>query len=221
MTPAQGNATATARVVVLISGRGRNFEAIFKKSQLPDAAFQIAAVISNRPNAKGLVFAAEQGIPNQVVDHTAFADRSAFEAELQNAIDAYAPDIVVLAGFMRRLGAEFVRHFHGRMINIHPSLLPKYRGLHTHRRALEDGETEHGASVHFVSEELDGGPVIAQGAIQIEQNDDEDSLAQRILESVELTLYPQCVQLLAEGRIQWSNNALQFDGQILDQPLRF
>lgn len=212
--------TAPARVVVLISGRGRNFEAIYQASLNSDTDYQVVAAISNRPDAAGLSFARSNNVAARIVDHQSFAERDHFESALKQEIDQFQPDIVVLAGFMRRLGADFVRHYRGRMINIHPSLLPKFRGLHTHRRALEEKETEHGASVHFVSEELDGGPVIAQGTIPVLDSDNEDSLAARILNSVELTLYPKCVQLLAQRRIQWTDNQLLFEDQPLQQPLR-
>ena len=184
-------------IVILISGRGSNMEAIVAAA-MPEG--RIAAVISNRPDAAGLAFAAARGIATAVVDHKAHADRSSFDAELARVIDGYQPDLVVLAGFMRMLTAGFVRHYAGRLINIHPSLLPAFPGLHTHRRALEAGVRLHGATVHFVTEALDCGPVIIQAAVPVRPDDDEDSLAARVLQQ-EHRIYPQAVRWFVEGRL--------------------
>lgn len=184
-------------IVILISGRGSNMEAIVAAA-IPGG--RIAAVISNRPEAGGLAFAAARGIPTAVVDHRAHADRAAFDAALARVIDGYQPDLVVLAGFMRMLTEGFVRHYAGRLINIHPSLLPAFPGLHTHRRALEAGVRLHGATVHFVTEALDCGPVIIQAAVPVRADDDEHSLAARVLQQ-EHRIYPQAVRWFVEGRL--------------------
>lgn len=172
-------------------------EAIVRAS-IPGA--RISAVISNRPDAKGLEFASAQGIAAQVVDHKAFATREAFDEALAAAIDAHAPDLVVLAGFMRVLTDGFVRRYEGRLLNIHPSLLPSFPGLHTHRRALDAGVRMHGTTVHFVTAELDCGPVVIQAAVPVLPGDDEDSLSARVLVQ-EHRIYPQAVRWFVEGRI--------------------
>lgn len=184
-------------IVILISGRGSNMEAIVRAAI---AGARIAAVISNRPTAGGLAFAAANGIATEVVDHTAFADRAAFDAALAEAIDRHTPDLVVLAGFMRVLTADFVRHYEGRLINIHPSLLPSFTGLHTHKRALEAGVRVHGTTVHFVTAELDCGPIIIQAVVPVLDGDDEAALAARVLVQ-EHRIFPQAVRWIVEGRV--------------------
>lgn len=184
-------------IVLLVSGRGSNMEAIVRAA-IPSV--RVAAVISNRPDASGLVFARAHGIATEVVDHKAFADRATFDAELARVIDAHAPDLVVLAGFMRVLTDAFVRRYEGRLLNIHPSLLPAFPGLHTHRRALEAGVKVHGATVHFVTPELDCGPIVIQAVVPVQAEDDEASLAARVL-AQEHRIYPQAVQWFVEGRI--------------------
>lgn len=188
-------------VVVLISGRGSNLRSIVDAA--PPCRF--AAVISNRPQAGGLAFARERGIPAEVVDHEGFAGaadpRAAFDAALMQAIDRHQPALVVLAGFMRILTAGFVDRYAGRMLNIHPSLLPSYPGLHTHRRALADGVRLHGCTVHFVTSTLDSGPIIAQAAVPVHADDTEDTLSARVLEQ-EHRLYPQAVRWFVEGRLR-------------------
>lgn len=200
------------RIVVLISGRGSNFRAIAEATH-PNV--EIAAVISNRPDAAGLVYAKEKGITAEVVDHKQYKSRESFDQVLQQRIDTYHADLVVLAGFMRILSAPFIVHYQGRLLNIHPSLLPKYKGLHTHRRALEAGDKEHGVSVHFVTEDLDAGPVIAQARIQIHADDTEDSLAQRLLVE-EHRLYPKVVQWIAEQRVKIEAGKVLLDNQPVD-----
>ena len=195
-------------IVILISGRGSNMEAIVRAA-IPGA--RIAAVISNRPQAAGLAFAAQHGIATQVVDHTAFADRSAFDAALAEAIDAHAADLVVLAGFMRVLTDNFVRCYEGRMINIHPSLLPAFTGLHTHRRALEAGVKVHGATVHYVTAELDCGPVIVQAAVPVLPDDDEEELAARVL-TQEHRIFPQAVRWIVDDRVRLDGSRVIVDG---------
>ncbi len=184
-------------IVILVSGRGSNMQAIV------DAAIsgaRIAAVISNRPDASGLAFAAEHGIETAVVDHKAYADRAAFDQALAECIDGYRPDLVVLAGFMRVLTDEFVRRYDGRLINIHPSLLPSFPGLHTPRRALEAGVRVHGATVHFVTATLDCGPIIVQAVVPVLPGDDEARLAARVL-AQEHRIYPQAVRWFVDGRL--------------------
>ncbi|NMG66564.1 phosphoribosylglycinamide formyltransferase [Azoarcus indigens] len=185
-------------IVILVSGRGSNMEAIVRAG-IPGA--RIAAVISNRPDSPALAFAEAQGIAALAIDHKAYADRSAFDAALAEAIDARDPDLVVLAGFMRVLTDDFVRRYEGRLINIHPSLLPAFPGLHTHRRALEAGVRVHGATVHFVTAELDSGPMVIQAVVPVRDDDDEASLAARVLEQ-EHRIYPQAVRWFVEGRLQ-------------------
>lgn len=186
------------RIVILISGRGSNMEAIVEACAAEGWPARVAAVISNRPEAGGLAFAQSRGIPTAVVDHKAFARRDDFDAALATAIDGFAPDLLVLAGFMRILGAGFVQRYERRMLNIHPSLLPAFPGLHTHRRAIEAGCTEGGCTVHYVTAELDHGPVVAQAAVPILPGDDEHSLAARVLVE-EHRLYPQAVRAVIEG----------------------
>ena len=187
-------------IVILISGRGSNMEAIVRALESERWPARIAAVISNKPDARGLEFAQAHGIPTAVVANKEFASREAFDAALQDTIDGFAPDLVVLAGFMRILTAPFVEHYAGRMLNIHPSLLPLFPGLHTHRQALAAGVSEHGATVHFVTAELDHGPSVLQARIEVLPGDTEESLALRLLEK-EHAIYPQAVRLFIEDRL--------------------
>ncbi len=184
------------KIVILISGRGSNMQAILE-ARLP---LTVAAVISNDAAAAGLATAQKHGVPTRVVDHRAFTDRAAFDTALSAAIDAFAPDLVVLAGFMRILTAEFVERYRGRILNIHPSLLPSFTGLHTHRRALEAGVRAHGCSVHFVTPELDHGPIVAQAVVPVIAGDSEDTLAARVLEQ-EHRIYPQAVAWFCADRL--------------------
>lgn len=179
------------------------------RAAIPGAS--IAAVISNKPGAAGLAFAREHGIPTSVVSHADFASREAFDDALANEIDQYSPDLIVLAGFMRVLGDDFVRRYEGRMMNIHPSLLPSFPGLHTHRKALEAGVRLHGATVHFVTPTLDCGPIIAQAATMVADDDTEASLAARILE-LEHVMYPQAVRWFVEERLVVAGNRVQLRG---------
>ncbi|QGU33028.1 phosphoribosylglycinamide formyltransferase [Thermochromatium tepidum] len=206
-------------VVVLISGNGSNLQALID-AQEQGAPYRIRAVISNEPTAFGLERARRHGIPTQVIDHRDYPDRASFDVALAKTIDGYDPGLVVLAGFMRILTPEFVAHYRGRLLNIHPSLLPKYRGLHTHRRVLEAGDTEHGASVHFVTPELDGGPVVLQARVPVQPGDDPDTLAARVLKQ-EHRLYPTVVRWFAEGRL-WLDGSGRpcLDGEVLDEPRR-
>ena len=204
----------TCDVVVLLSGTGSNLQALIESCAIKDSPARIRAVISNRADAYGLQRAKDAGIDTRVLDHTAFEGREAFDAALIDVIDTFNPQLVVLAGFMRILSAGFVRHYQGRLLNIHPSLLPKYKGLHTHQRALEAGDSEHGCSVHFVTEELDGGPLVVQAIIAVESDDSPHSLAQRV-HAQEHQIYPLAVRWFAEGRLSLDEQGALLDGQLL------
>ncbi len=199
------------RIVILISGRGSNMEALIAARDAGRLPVDIAAVISNRPDARGLETAAAAGIATRALDHKAYAGREAFDAALAECIDGYSPDLVVLAGFMRILSDGFVRHYAGRLINIHPSLLPSFPGLHTHRRALEEGVRIHGCTVHFVTPALDHGPVIIQAAVPVFDDDSEESLAARVL-AQEHVVYPQAVRWFAEDRLQLVDGRVRLAG---------
>ena len=188
-------------IVILISGRGSNMTSLLAAVADGSLPARVAAVIANRPDAPGLQSAAQAGVPTQVVDHRAYADRAAFDTALAQAIDAHAPDLVVLAGFMRILSDGFVEHYSGRLINIHPSLLPSFPGLHTHQRALDEGVRVHGCSVHFVTPALDHGPLIVQAAVPVLDGDDAASLAARVL-AQEHRIYPLAVRWFVEGRLR-------------------
>jgi phosphoribosylglycinamide formyltransferase-1 len=200
-------------VVVLISGSGSNLQALID-SQGPTNPMRIVAVISNRDDAYGLERARAAGIPTRVLSHRDYADREAFDSALVEAVDAYGPDLVVLAGFMRILTAGFVCHYRGRLLNIHPSLLPRHKGLDTHRRALEAGDPEHGCSVHFVTEELDGGPVALQAGVPIAPGESLDALVERVHQQEHL-IYPLAVRWFAEGRLRLAEQGAMLDGQLL------
>ncbi len=189
------------RIVILISDRGSNMQAIVQSCIAEGWPAQVVAVISNRPDAAGLVFAAKQGIQAVVVDHKAYEARESFDAALAKAIDLHEPDLVALAGFMRILGADFVRHYEGRMLNVHPSLLPAFAGLRTHRRAIEAGCKVAGATVHFVTPALDHGPIVAQACVPVLPADDEAALAARVL-AREHVIYPLAVRWFVEGRLR-------------------
>jgi len=195
-------------IVILISGRGSNMQAIVRALETERWPARIAAVISNKPDAQGLVFAQARGIPTAVVPSKDFASREAFDAVLQKTIDGYQAELVVLAGFMRILTAPFVAHYAGRMLNIHPSLLPLFPGLHTHRQALAAGVREHGATVHFVTAELDHGPAVLQARIAVLPGDTEASLAERLL-AEEHRIYPQAVRLFVEDRLSIENGEVR------------
>ena len=199
------------RIGILISGRGSNMAAIVAAAQDPSYPATIACVISNRPDAKGLETAAANGIPALCVDHKHFPSREEFEDELNRQLDERDVDFVVLAGFMRVLTERFIGRWDGKLVNIHPSLLPSYRGLHTHERALSDGVKLHGCTVHFVVPELDAGPIIAQGAVPVRLTDTPETLAARVL-AVENTLYPRVVAGLASGHIVLAGDQVIIDG---------
>lgn len=187
-------------IVILISGRGSNMEAVVRAAQAEQWPARITAVISNKADAKGLEFAQAHGIATAVVANKDFASRAEFDAALQEAIDSFSPDLVVLAGFMRILTAPFVAHYEGRMLNIHPSLLPLFPGLRTHQQALDTGVTEHGATVHFVTAQLDHGPIVAQAVVPVLPGDTEDTLSARVL-AEEHKLYPYAIRLFVEDRL--------------------
>jgi phosphoribosylglycinamide formyltransferase-1 len=199
-------------IVVLISGNGSNLQALIDQSAA--GGYVICGVISNKADAYGLERAARAGIPTRVIRHQDFPDRESFDRRLMAEIDSFAPALVVLAGFMRILSAAFVGHYAGRVLNIHPSLLPAYRGTHTHERVLEAGEKEHGVSVHFVTEELDGGPVVLQAVVPVLVDDTRDVLAARVAQQ-EHRIYPKAVSLFAAGRLRMQSNAAWLDGERL------
>ena len=198
-------------LVVLISGRGSNLKAILD-AVARDLPVEVRCVISNRPGAGGLALAREAGVATEVVDHTDYASRESFDEALGARIDHYTPGLVVLAGFMRVLGPWFVRRYAGRLVNIHPALLPAFPGLHTHERALEAGVAEHGASVHFVTEEVDGGPVILQARVPVLPGDTPEALAARVLEQ-EHRIYPQAIRWFADGRLRLEGDRVLLDGK--------
>ncbi|MFI8373278.1 phosphoribosylglycinamide formyltransferase [Pseudomonas helleri] len=204
----------TCDVVVLLSGTGSNLQALIDSDDVKDSPATLRAVISNRADAYGLQRAKDAGIATRVLDHKAFEGREAFDAALIEVIDTFKPQLVILAGFMRILSADFVRHYQGRLLNIHPSLLPKYKGLHTHQRALDAGDREHGCSVHFVTEELDGGPLVVQAVIPVESDDSAQRLAQRV-HAQEHRIYPLAVRWFAEGRLSLDEQGALLDGQLL------
>jgi phosphoribosylglycinamide formyltransferase-1 len=199
-------------IVILISGRGSNMESLLAAVAAGSVPVRIAGVLSNRPDAGGLATASALGVPTRVVDHMAFASREAFDQALAAAIDVFAPDLVVLAGFMRILSDGFVQRYAGRLMNIHPSLLPSFPGLHTHRRALAEGVRLHGCTVHFVTPALDHGPVIVQAAVPVLDSDDEASLAARVL-AQEHRIYPLAVRWFAEDRLRLHAGRVWLDAQ--------
>lgn len=202
------------RVVVLISGSGSNLQALIDTAQQQPDLFSIVAVLSNRNEAYGLQRAQQAQIPTHTLNHTAFADRLSFDQALIDTLDQYQPDLVVLAGFMRILTPEFTQHYAGCLLNIHPSLLPKYKGLHTHQRALDAQDREHGCSVHFVTAELDGGPTVIQGVLTVQAEDTAESLAQRV-HQIEHQIYPLAVQWFAQQRLVLTAQGASLDGQLL------
>jgi len=205
---------ADYRIVVLISGSGTTLQSIIDT----DLPATIAAVMSNKPHVLGIERAKEAGIPTHVLDHTGFSSREAFDQSLQTLIDQYRPNLIVLAGFMRILSDDFVEHYYGKLINIHPSLLPKYKGMNTHQRVMDEGEPLHGSSVHFVNSELDGGPVILQARLPVLPNDSRESLELRI-KTKEHLIYPTAINWLAEGRIELKGNEIYMDGKKMTGPV--
>ncbi|WP_027329659.1 phosphoribosylglycinamide formyltransferase [Marinimicrobium agarilyticum] len=206
--------THPLRVVVLISGSGSNLQALIDGQKRGELPIEIVAVISNRAAVRGLLRAEHAGIPALVLDHTRYESREDFDKALQAQIDEFRPELVVLAGFMRILTSDFASHYEGRMLNIHPSLLPKYQGLHTHQRALEAGETEHGVTVHFVTPELDGGPPVIQARVPVLENDDAETLAARVQQQ-EHVIYPLAVEWFARGRLRMKSGKALLDNEPL------
>ncbi|MDX1352148.1 MAG: phosphoribosylglycinamide formyltransferase [Thiomicrorhabdus sp.] len=206
------------KIAVLISGSGSNLQAIIDHQKAHTELYEIALVVSNRPNAYGLTRAKEANIQTVVIDHTDFASREEFDAVLQKTLDAVHVDLIVLAGFMRILTTSFTQHFLGKMLNIHPSLLPKYTGLNTHKRALEAGDTKHGLSIHFVTAELDGGPVILQAEVTIDATDTEESLANKV-HVQEHIAYPLVVEWFVSGKLTLKNNQAWLNQSCLNTPV--
>jgi phosphoribosylglycinamide formyltransferase-1 len=207
-----------SNIVILISGNGSNLQAFIEAQKSADFHGTIAAVISNKADAYGIQRAKDADIPTAIIEHTAYSSREVFDQALLTEIEKYSPSLVILAGFMRILTPQFVTNFTGRLLNIHPSLLPKYPGLHTHRRSLENNDEFHGTSVHFVTEELDGGPVIAQSQTKILAQDTEESLLKRV-QSLEHKLYPVTAKLLLDNDITWKDGDVYFKDKELKQPL--
>ncbi len=207
--------TSPLKVVVLISGSGSNLQALIDGQQDGSLNIDLRAVISNRPDVKGLERAENAGIQALTLDHKQFDGRNQFDAEMMQLIDSFEPELVVLAGFMRILTPEFTDHYLGRMLNIHPSLLPKYQGLNTHQRALDAGDRCHGVSVHFVTAELDGGPIVIQAVVPIKEGDDASQLAKRVQEQ-EHIIYPMAVNWFAQGRLSMSKESLSDKKSLLD-----
>ncbi|MFP5440180.1 MAG: phosphoribosylglycinamide formyltransferase [Gammaproteobacteria bacterium] len=210
---------APFRLVVLVSGNGSNLQAFIDRVADGSLPATIAAVVSNKPDVHALERARRAGIDTAVVDHRAYASRDAFDRALAARIDAYRPDLVILAGFMRILTPAFVHHYAGRLLNVHPSLLPKFTGMDTHARAIAAGETEHGCSVHFVTEELDGGPVVAQACVPVHPDDTPDTLRARV-QHAEHRLYPLVAGWLASGRLRLAAHGVTLDGAPLTEPVR-
>jgi phosphoribosylglycinamide formyltransferase 1 len=211
---------APLKLAILISGRGSNMVAIARACLAAEINAQIRVVIADSPGVGGLASARELGIEALTIPWPGAGNREAFEHALTEALDAQPIDLVVLAGFMRILSPGFVAHYAGRMLNIHPSLLPKYTGLHTHRRALEAMDKEHGASVHFVTAELDGGPLVLQSRVPILPGDTEADLSARV-QATEHSIYPQVIGMMADGRLAWDDGRVRLDGKILDAPMEF
>ena len=214
MAPKASSQKASKNIVVLISGRGSNREVLLEASDRGLIAGNIVCVISNRPNAQGIVTARQRGIATAVIDHQDFDTREAFDAALAQEVAAVDPDVVVLAGFMRILTPIFIDRFLGKLVNIHPSLLPKYTGLNTHQRAIDAGDAEAGATVHYVTNELDGGPAILQACVPITDDDTADTLASKVL-AVEHLIFPEAVNWHLQGRVIHADDGAYLDGELL------
>lgn len=205
-------------LVVLISGRGRNLQAIIEAIGAGHLPLELRAVISNRGDAPGLAHAEQAGVPTRVLRPKGHPDRRSFDLTVADVVDEYAPDLVALAGYMRLLDSAFVQRFAGKLVNIHPSLLPKHRGLDAHRRALEAGDTRHGATVHMVTEDMDAGPGLLQGSVAVADNETPEGLANRVMTQVETRIYPRALLWLATGRAQCTEGRAQLDGETLEVP---
>lgn len=208
------------RVAVVISGRGSNMRALIESGRAAGSNFEVTLVLSDKADAGGLRVAHELGVEARAIPATGIHDRRVYDALLGQALSAHAPEVIALAGFMRILSGEFVQAFAGQLLNIHPSLLPNYTGLHTHRRALQAGDTEHGVTVHYVTEELDGGPRVLQARVPILPGDDEASLSARV-QQLEHKIYPQVVSWHCAGRLDYREHAAWFDGRLLQEPLQW
>lgn len=202
------------RIVVLISGSGSNLQAIMDACASEQIEGSVVGVISNKADAYGLTRAGNVGIETKTLNHKAFSSREEFDAQLAEEVDAFEPDYIVLAGFMRILTDQFVQRYLGKMVNIHPSLLPKYKGLHTHQRAIDAGDSTHGASVHFVTPALDDGPVLVQGAVSIDADDDADSLQHKV-HKIEHIIYPVAMQWLCSGKVKMANGRVYLNNELL------
>ncbi len=206
------------KLAVLISGSGSNLQALIDAAFSSTAPFSVVGVISDQPDAYGLTRAAAAGIPTTVVTRASVASRAAFDAALADAVDALQPDLVILAGFMRIIGGRLIDDYAGRMLNIHPALLPKYKGLHTHQRCLDNGDPTHGSTVHFVTAELDGGPPVVQAVLNVSSQDNSASLAKRVL-SLEHVIFPLATSWFAEGRLRLVDGQALLDGKVLNEPV--
>ena len=209
---------AKASLVVLISGSGSNLQAVIDAIDNNDINAEIKAVISNKATAFGLQRAGKANIKTYIVDHREFPDRESFDRAMMQIIDPLNPDLVILAGFMRILSDAFIDHYQHRLINIHPSLLPKYKGLNTHQQAIDNNDTSHGASVHYVNHELDSGPIVIQAEVPVLETDTAESLASRVLKE-EHVIYPLVIRMYTEGRLTYDGDQLNLDGQPLTEPL--
>lgn len=212
-----------SRIAVLVSGQGRNLQALIEACADSRISGRVVGVLSNRADAIGLERARAVGIPAHALSHLDYPSRETFDIALSTALDALRPDVIVLAGFMRVLGNSFVRRWSGKLVNIHPSLLPRHPGLHTHRRALEAGDAEHGATVHFVTEQLDGGPAVIQGRLSVRPEDTADTLSERVMTHVEVRIFPQAIAWMASGALRLDNDCADramLRGRALDLPLQ-
>jgi phosphoribosylglycinamide formyltransferase-1 len=214
----ESKTSAQLPIVILISGRGSNMLAIAERAARGELPISVRAVISDKPDAAGLASAEQLDIPVVSLSPRSFANRESYDIALSELVASFRPQLIVLAGFMRILTANFIDRFAGRILNIHPSLLPKYRGLHTHRRAIAAGDSVHGASVHYVTQELDGGPVIMQASVPVQADDTEESLSARV-QRLEHRIYPQVIEWIAHGRIGLRSDGLWFDGKPLPAPV--
>lgn len=206
------------RLAVLISGKGRNLQAILEACHAGRIAAEPALVISSRPHVAGIEHAASRGVKTLVLDHREYPQRAAYDSALAQALEQAGAELIALAGFMRILTPEFVSLYLGRLFNIHPSLLPKYPGLNTHARALAAGDREHGASVHYVTNELDGGPVVLQGRVEVVAGESVERLAERVMQTVEIRIYPRVLAWAAAGRLRLQDGKVVLDGRALDAP---
>ena len=206
------------RTVILISGSGTNLQSFIDKVESGELDLELCLVFSNRPDAFGLERAKKAGIPTACIEHSDFDDRESFDRAVAAVIDEYEPELIVLAGFMRILSAWFVQHYEGKVLNIHPALLPKYPGLNTHQRALDAGDEWHGSTVHFVTEELDGGPRILAGRLRVDPGETADELQQRV-QAVEHQIYPEAAALVGSGRVHYEDGSAVIDGKTAAEPI--